>query len=106
MSLAIGVAVRCDHCILWHTDAALEAKATHDEVVDSLTIAVGTGGSPAMTYAVETDETLLGSKPNAPTDHGGGRDEYHVRGGESDEEGGKPPHRPTGPSRPPATRIL
>jgi AhpD family alkylhydroperoxidase len=58
MSLAISVVVRCDHCILWHTDAALEAGATHDEVVDALKIAVVMGGGPAMTYAVEAYETL------------------------------------------------
>lgn len=58
MSLAIGVAVRCDHCILWHTDAALEAGATHEEIVDTLKIAVLMGGGPAMTYAVEAYETL------------------------------------------------
>jgi AhpD family alkylhydroperoxidase len=58
MSLAISVVVRCDHCILWHTDAALDAGATHDEIVDTLKIAVVMGGGPAMTYAVEAYQTL------------------------------------------------
>ena len=58
MSLAISVVVRCDHCILWHTDAALEAGASHEEVVDALTVAVVMGGGPAMTYAVVAYETL------------------------------------------------
>jgi AhpD family alkylhydroperoxidase len=58
MSLAIAVAVRCDHCILWHTDAALEAGATHEEVVDTLKVAVVMGGGPAMTYAVDAYEVL------------------------------------------------
>ncbi|WP_136589816.1 carboxymuconolactone decarboxylase family protein [Salinigranum halophilum] len=58
ISLAIGVAVRCEHCILWHTDAALEAGATHEEVVDALKIAVVMGGGPAMTYAVDAYEIL------------------------------------------------
>lgn len=58
MSLAIGVVVRCDHCILWHIDAALEAGATHDEIVDALKIAVVMGGGPAMTYAVDAYEVL------------------------------------------------
>jgi len=30
LSLSIGVVIRCDHCILWHTDAALEAGTTHE----------------------------------------------------------------------------
>ncbi|WP_435344929.1 carboxymuconolactone decarboxylase family protein [Haloarchaeobius sp. HRN-SO-5] len=59
MSLAIGVVTRCDHCILWHTDAALEAGASHEEVVDALKIAVVMGGGPAMTYAIVAYETLL-----------------------------------------------
>lgn len=58
LSLAISVVVRCDHCILWHTDAALEAGATHEEIVDALKIAVVMGGGPAMTYAVEAYRTL------------------------------------------------
>lgn len=58
MSLAIAVVVRCDHCILWHTDAALEAGATREEIVDALKIAVVMGGGPAMTYAVEAYRTL------------------------------------------------
>lgn len=58
MSLAIGVTVRCDHCILWHTDAALDAGATHDEIVDTLKIAVVMGGGPAMTYAVDAYDVL------------------------------------------------
>jgi AhpD family alkylhydroperoxidase len=58
MSLAIGVVTRCDHCILWHTDAALEAGASHEEVVDALTVAVVMGGGPAMTYATVAYETL------------------------------------------------
>lgn len=58
ISLAIGVVLRCDHCILWHVDAALEAGATHDEVIDALKIAVVMGGGPAQAYAVEAYETL------------------------------------------------
>lgn len=58
MSLAISVVTRCDHCILWHTDAALEAGASHEEIVDALKIAVVMGGGPAMTYATAAYETL------------------------------------------------
>ena len=58
MSLAIGVVTRCDHCILWHTDAALEAGATHEEIVDTLKVAIVMGGGPAMTYAIGAYETL------------------------------------------------
>ena len=59
VSLAIAVVTRCDHCILWHTDAALDAGATHDEIVDVLNVAVVMGGGPALMYAVDAYETLL-----------------------------------------------
>lgn len=59
ISLSIAVVTRCDHCILWHTDAALEAGATHEEIVDALKVAVVMGGGPAMMYAVEAYGTLL-----------------------------------------------
>jgi AhpD family alkylhydroperoxidase len=51
VSLAVGVAVRCDPCILWHTDAALEAGATPEEVTEALSVAVVMGGGPALAYA-------------------------------------------------------
>ncbi|QIO23971.1 carboxymuconolactone decarboxylase family protein [Haloarcula sp. JP-L23] len=58
VSLAISVVVHCENCILWHTDAALKAGATHEEVVDALKVAVVMGGGPALTYAAEAHETL------------------------------------------------
>lgn len=51
LSLAIGVAVHCDPCILWHTDAALEAGATSEELTEALSVAVVMGGGPALAYA-------------------------------------------------------
>ena len=59
VSLAIGVAVRCDHCILWHIDAALDAGATHEEIVDVLKVAVVMGGGPSLMYAVDAYDTLV-----------------------------------------------
>jgi AhpD family alkylhydroperoxidase len=58
MSLAIGVAIRCEDCILWHIDGALEAGASHDEVLDALKVAVVMGGGPAMMFAVKGYEML------------------------------------------------
>jgi len=53
LSLAIGVVVHCDPCILWHTDAALEAGATTEEVSEALSVAVVMGGGPALAYAAK-----------------------------------------------------
>jgi AhpD family alkylhydroperoxidase len=59
MSLAIGVAVRCEPCILWHTDAALDAGASPEEVDDALKVAVAMGGGPALAYATKAHQVLL-----------------------------------------------
>lgn len=53
MSLAISVVLRCEPCILWHTDGALAAGASSDEIDDALQIAVVMGGGPAVMYATE-----------------------------------------------------
>lgn len=59
MSVAIAVSIRCEDCILWHIDSALEAGASHDEILDALKVAVVMGGGPAMMYAVKGYEMLL-----------------------------------------------
>ncbi len=58
LSLSIGVALRCEDCILWHLDAALEAGASEDEIVETLAVAVVMGGGPALMYATEAHEAL------------------------------------------------
>lgn len=57
MSLAIGIVLRCDHCIKWHTDACIQAGVTEEEFKDALEIAVVMGGGPAMTYATDAYKT-------------------------------------------------
>lgn len=51
ISLSIGVAVRCEPCILWHADGAIDAGATAEEITEALTVAVVMGGGPALMYA-------------------------------------------------------
>ncbi|MFB6102364.1 MAG: carboxymuconolactone decarboxylase family protein [Haloplanus sp.] len=53
LSLAIGVVLRCEPCILWHTAAALDAGATAEEIDDALKVAVVMGGGPALAYATK-----------------------------------------------------
>lgn len=59
MSLAIAVVTKCEDCILWHVDGALEAGASHEEILDTLKVAVVMGGGPALMFAVQAYETLL-----------------------------------------------
>jgi len=56
ISLAIAVAVRCEPCILWHCEAAINAGATKEEILDALKVAVVMGGGPALMYAIKAYE--------------------------------------------------
>jgi len=58
ISLAIGVAVTCEDCVIWHLDGALEAGATREEVEEALTVAVVMGGGPALMYATTAHQAL------------------------------------------------
>ena len=51
IALAIGVAVRCDDCIAFHTKAALAAGATDEEVQETLGMAIYMGAGPSVMYA-------------------------------------------------------
>lgn len=62
MSLAIGVVLRCGHCIEWHTNAAIESGVTEDEFKDALEVAVLMGGGPALAYATDAYQTYKDMK--------------------------------------------
>jgi len=51
IALAIGVAVRCDGCIGFHSKALVRLGATQDEVHEALGVAVYMGGGPSLMYA-------------------------------------------------------
>jgi AhpD family alkylhydroperoxidase len=65
MALAIAVSVRCDGCIAYHANAALDAGATYEEIVEALGVAILMGGGPAVMYscdALAAVEELLSIK--------------------------------------------
>ena len=41
ISLAVAITTKCDGCIVHHTDAALKAGATKEEIAEALGVAVG-----------------------------------------------------------------
>jgi AhpD family alkylhydroperoxidase len=53
MALAIGVALRCDGCIGFHTEALIKLGATKEEVEETLGMAVYMGGGPSLMYAAD-----------------------------------------------------
>ncbi|MCD6453180.1 MAG: carboxymuconolactone decarboxylase family protein [Dehalococcoidales bacterium] len=48
---AIGVTVRCDYCIVYHTYQALKAGATRQELIEAAFTACVMGGGPTVTYS-------------------------------------------------------
>lgn len=58
MALAISIAVRCEGCIGYHMNDALEAGATRDEVIEAIGVAVMMSGGPGTVYAAEAIAAL------------------------------------------------
>jgi AhpD family alkylhydroperoxidase len=53
MALAIGIALRCEGCIVFHVRAALRHGATREEVAESIGVAVELGGGPSAVYGAD-----------------------------------------------------
>jgi AhpD family alkylhydroperoxidase len=51
ISLAVAVTTRCDGCIVFHTDAALKAGATKEEISEALGVAVSMNAGAALIYS-------------------------------------------------------
>lgn len=58
MALGIGISVRCEGCIAFHTAAALKAGATKEEIVETVGVAVLMGGGPAVVYGKKAYEAM------------------------------------------------
>lgn len=50
ISLGIAIHTQCEGCILCHVHDALEAGASHDEIVETIDTAVVMGGGPCIIY--------------------------------------------------------
>jgi len=58
IALGMGLTSRCKYCIGIHTQKALAAGATPEELWEVATVAVMMGGGPAMTYVAELNKAL------------------------------------------------
>lgn len=68
IALAIGVAVRCDGCIGFHSEALVKMGASRQEVEEALGMAVYMGGGPSLMYAADALEAFEQfSRPAAAT---------------------------------------
>ena len=53
ISLAIGIATRCDGCIGFHVEALIRLGATRQEVEETLGMTIYMGGGPSLMYAAD-----------------------------------------------------
>jgi AhpD family alkylhydroperoxidase len=51
IALDVAITLRCDGCINAHTDAAIRAGATKEEIVDALGVAIMVNAGAAMVYS-------------------------------------------------------
>lgn len=50
ISLAIGLNIRCEYCVVVHVYEAFKAGATKEEIIEAGLVAVSMGGGPVLTY--------------------------------------------------------
>ena len=53
MALAIGIAVHCDGCVAYQTKMAHQHAAKREAVVETVALAIHTGGGPAAVYGAD-----------------------------------------------------
>ena len=59
ISLAVAVTRQCDGCITVHTDAALKAGATKEELVEALGVAIAVNAGAALVYSARTLDAFI-----------------------------------------------
>jgi AhpD family alkylhydroperoxidase len=64
ISLAVAVTTRCDGCIVIHTEAALKAGATREEISETLGVAVAMNAGAALVYSTRVLDAV--AVKNAP----------------------------------------
>jgi AhpD family alkylhydroperoxidase len=58
ISLAVTVTTRCDGCITIHTDAALKAGASKEEITETLGVAMARNAGAALIYSLRVMDSV------------------------------------------------
>lgn len=58
IALAAAVSLRCDGCIVVHTDAALKAGATREEIAEALGTAMGVNAGAGLVYSTRVMDAV------------------------------------------------
>ena len=51
MALAISIVTKCEPCMEWHLDQAMQAGAVDEEIYETIDVAIEMGGGQAGAYA-------------------------------------------------------
>lgn len=51
MALSISIVTKCEPCMEWHLDQAMQAGATDEEIYETIDVAIEMGGGQAGAYA-------------------------------------------------------
>jgi AhpD family alkylhydroperoxidase len=65
ISLAVAVTTRCDGCIVVHSDAALKAGATKEEIAEALGVAVAMNAGAALVYSTRVLDAVAAKTAQA-----------------------------------------
>ena len=65
ISLAVAVTTRCDGCITVHSDAALKAGATKEEIAEALGVAVAMNAGAALIYSTRVLDAVAAKSAQA-----------------------------------------
>ncbi|HZU54122.1 MAG TPA: carboxymuconolactone decarboxylase family protein [Holophagaceae bacterium] len=66
IALAVAISLRCDGCITVHTDAALKAGATKEEIMEALGVAISINAGAAMIYSARAMDAYAEQTKEAP----------------------------------------
>ena len=63
--MAVAVTSHCDGCIVVHTDAALKAGATKEEISEALGVAVAMNAGAALIYSTRVLDAVAAKSAQA-----------------------------------------
>jgi AhpD family alkylhydroperoxidase len=63
IALAIGLAVRCEPCIILHVQKCLDAGATREEILEAASVVIMMQGGPSFTHVPKVIEALEALAP-------------------------------------------
>src|SRR5208337_2464414 len=58
ISIAVAVTTRCDGCITFHTEAALKAGASKEEIAEALGVAMAMNAGAALIYSLRAMDAV------------------------------------------------